>query len=45
MLEAFIVVCCLGIPFALGVVATLRTSKKNPEATVSSPNIEERRRE
>jgi hypothetical protein len=45
MLEAFIVACCLGVPVALGVVATFRKGKKEQEATMSSQDIGKRHRE
>ena len=45
MLEAFIVACCLGVPVALGVVATFRKGKKGQEVIVGSQDVEERRRE
>ncbi len=47
MLEVLLVACCLGVPVALGVVATFRKGKKGQESIVSSQDvqdIEERRR-
>jgi len=48
MIEALLVACCLGIPVALGVVATFRKGKKGQGVIVSSQDmqdIEKRRRE
>ena len=46
MLEALLLAgCCLGIPVALGVVATFRKGKKEQEATMSSQDIGKRHRE
>ena len=45
MIEALLVACCLGIPVALGVVATFRKGKKGQDVAVISKDLEERRRE
>ena len=41
MLEVLLVACCLGVPVALGVVATFRKDKKGQEVAMSSQDIQD----
>ena len=44
MLEALLLAgCCLGIPVALGVVASFRKGKKGQGVIVSSQDVEKKR--
>lgn len=42
---AIVVGCCVGIPVAMGVLATLRKGKKEQDVAVISQDLEERHRE